>query len=70
MRACFLGQNVCALGYGVAMVQTPPLTPEQKPDSVTPAQPGPLQPGIDSKDMPPLPNRMFEDFWRHTPHQS
>jgi hypothetical protein len=22
MRACFLGQNVCALGYGVAMVQT------------------------------------------------
>ena len=25
MRACFLGQNVCALGFGVAMVQTPPL---------------------------------------------
>jgi hypothetical protein len=25
MRACFLGQNVCALGYGVATLQTPPL---------------------------------------------
>jgi len=26
MRACFLGQNVCALGYGVATLQIPPLT--------------------------------------------
>jgi hypothetical protein len=25
MRACFLGENVCALGFGVAIVQTPPL---------------------------------------------
>ncbi len=25
MRACFLGQNVTALGFGVAMLQTPPL---------------------------------------------
>jgi len=25
MRACFLGQNVCALGFGVATLQTPPL---------------------------------------------
>lgn len=24
MRACFLGQNVTALGFGVAMLQTPP----------------------------------------------
>lgn len=23
MRACFLGQNVCALGFGVATLQTP-----------------------------------------------
>lgn len=28
MRACFLGQNVCALGYGVATLQTPPLQDE------------------------------------------
>ena len=25
MRACFLGQNVCALGFGVATLQTPKL---------------------------------------------
>jgi len=25
MRACFLGQNVCALDFGVAMVQSPPM---------------------------------------------
>lgn len=30
MRACFLGQNVTALGFGVAMLQTPPL-PEPEP---------------------------------------
>lgn len=25
MRACFLGQNICNLGYGVAILQTPRL---------------------------------------------
>ena len=25
MRACFLGQNICALGFGVATLQAPPL---------------------------------------------
>lgn len=25
MRACFLGQNVCALGFGVATLQMPKL---------------------------------------------
>ena len=28
MRACFLGQNVCALGFGVATLQIPPVMPE------------------------------------------
>ena len=28
MRACFLGQNVTALGFGVAMLQTPPMAAE------------------------------------------
>lgn len=28
MRACFLGQNVCALGFGVATLQTPPMMTE------------------------------------------
>jgi hypothetical protein len=27
MRACFLGQTVCALGYGVAIIQMPPVEP-------------------------------------------
>jgi hypothetical protein len=25
MRACFLGQNICALGFGTATLQAPPL---------------------------------------------
>jgi hypothetical protein len=29
MRACFLGQNICALGFGVAMLQTPPLLTDE-----------------------------------------
>ena len=28
MRACFLGQNICALGFGVATLQIPPVLPE------------------------------------------
>jgi hypothetical protein len=46
MRACFLGQNVCALGFGVATLQTPPLMSEpdgQKLDlamDVTPLRAG------------------------------
>jgi hypothetical protein len=32
MRACFLGQHVCVLGYGVATLQLPPLPqPAQLP---------------------------------------
>jgi hypothetical protein len=31
MRACFLGQNVTALGFGVAMLQTPPLPEPEHP---------------------------------------
>jgi hypothetical protein len=29
MRACFLGQNICNLGYGVASLQAPPLLMDQ-----------------------------------------
>jgi hypothetical protein len=29
MRACFLGQNICALGYGVATLQAPPLVMDE-----------------------------------------
>jgi hypothetical protein len=30
MRACFLGQNICALGFGVATLQTPPLLRDEE----------------------------------------
>jgi hypothetical protein len=29
MRACFLGQNICTLGFGVATLQAPPLVMDQ-----------------------------------------
>jgi hypothetical protein len=50
MRACFLGQNVTALGFGVAMLQTPPLPePQQplthfKPDAAPQKAPKPPEP--------------------------
>jgi hypothetical protein len=60
MRACFLGQNICALGYGVALVQSPPMeeASESRPE--------------DKPQMPPaetLPeNRMLRDLRRrHIP---
>jgi hypothetical protein len=36
MRACFLGQNICALGFGVATLQAPPLVMDE-PAEETPA---------------------------------
>lgn len=48
MRACFLGQNVTALGFGVAMLQTPPLpepelseNPARDPSNEPPAPASP-----------------------------
>lgn len=29
MRACFLGQNICGLGYGVATLQAPRLVMDE-----------------------------------------
>jgi hypothetical protein len=67
MRACFLGQTVCALGYGVAMLQA--LPPEEKPhpDDGPPGEwpKGPLA----GPPKVPIPNRMFEAFKRQ-PHFS
>ena len=37
MRACFLGGNVCALGFGVAMVQTLPLIEDAHPKDADPS---------------------------------
>jgi hypothetical protein len=37
MRACFLGQNICALGNGIAVLQSPPLVIEDpKPQRLKP----------------------------------
>jgi hypothetical protein len=46
MRACFLGQSICNLGYGVATLQAPRLVMDE------PA--GPLSPG--EKPVSPGPN--------------
>jgi hypothetical protein len=37
MRACFLGQMVCALGNGIAVLQSPPL-PAEASDTQTQPQ--------------------------------
>ncbi len=31
MRACFLGQNICVLGRGIAKLQSPPIVLEMPP---------------------------------------
>jgi uncharacterized membrane protein len=56
MRACFLGQNICALGFGVATLQAPPLVMDE-PAEETPASPAKEHVGqINQKETPaPLP---------------
>jgi hypothetical protein len=34
MRACFLGQNVCALGNGIAVLHIPALPSESEPNVI------------------------------------
>ena len=60
MRVCFLGQNVCALGFGVAMVQTYPL-PEPGPLHAPP--PGETE-GVRPPPDYPLENLMARDLKR------
>jgi hypothetical protein len=60
MRACFLGQNVCALGFGVAMVQTQPCEPEQPVDQPLEAEGG----GTPPHDENPMPNPMVRELRR------
>jgi hypothetical protein len=69
MRACFLGQNVCALGFGVAMVQSPRL--EQPWEQIEPIQP------LETRDAgtpphaeSPPQNRMVRELRRHLVHLS
>ena len=58
MRACFLGQNICALGYGVAMVQTPPLDEPPPLESASPAPDPRTQPDR-------IENPMLKELKRH-----
>jgi hypothetical protein len=62
MRACFLGQNVCALGFGVAVVQSPPV--EQIRDR--PPKDQELAPGTDWAPESALPaeNLMVKELRR------
>ncbi|HKU54187.1 MAG TPA: hypothetical protein VJP60_02400 [Rhizomicrobium sp.] len=39
MRACFLGQNICGLGFGVATLRTPPLVMDQPVPESPPGSP-------------------------------
>ena len=55
MRACFLGQNVCALGYGVATLQSPPLLDEEtgEPPAAKHDRAQLTQPGAGPQPHPP-----------------
>ena len=57
LRACFLGANVCNLGFGVAVVQAPKLE-DAAPDRTLPKPPVKAD---------PWPNRMFQDLKRNIP---
>ena len=53
MRACFLGQNICALGYGVATLQTPRLVMDEETGQPL-AEPKAIKSiSVDNAPMPP-----------------
>ncbi len=53
MRACFLGQNICNLGYGVAILQAPRLVMDE---------PAPPHSGTDSQHSPDRQMDIFGDI--------
>ena len=55
MRACFLGKNVCTLGYGVALLQTPRLEEKYPLEDLH----APVPPSEGEKLAAPRPNPMF-----------
>jgi len=69
MRACFLGQNICALGFGVAMLQTRPLSEEPHPmDPDESGAPG-SKPNVDGGPTGPRPY-IHSQFWSVSSRQS
>ena len=70
MRACFLGHNVCALGFGVAMVQAQPRAEESGPaQSEPPFTPDVATPNVDSPDLLQGPY-IHRQFWTVSSGQS
>ena len=65
MRACFLGTNVCTLGFGVAVVQT---AKTEEPEQPPPPRLAPVP--ADPATAYPWPNRMVQDLKRQDPHYS
>lgn len=68
MRACFLGQNVCALGFGVAMVQNPPLEQAYGQPSSQPLEAWQDRPPAPEEN--PMQNRMVQELRRQMAHLS
>jgi hypothetical protein len=63
MRACFLGQNVCTLGFGVALVQSPPM--EQPWEEIAPLPPAEANGGsTPPRTENPMQNRMVRELRR------
>ena len=53
MRACFLGQNICTLGYGVATLQAPPLVMDYPVRMLSEAEKAvSLEPGMGAPEAP------------------
>jgi hypothetical protein len=69
MRACFLGQNICALGYGVATLQAPPLvmdTPvtSRAPGDIPVSRESADDTGLLSQEPRPVANPPRPDAWQ------
>jgi hypothetical protein len=69
MRACFLGQNICALGYGVATLQAPPLVMDtpvtgQPPANMRVGQEGAGGTGPTPEEPRPVTNPPRPDAWQ------
>jgi hypothetical protein len=65
MRACFLGQNICGLGFGVATLRTPPLVmdqpaPETPPEFVPESEPSVAASTINQHVSPTLVRRFAD----------
>jgi hypothetical protein len=55
MRACFLGQNICGLGFGVATLNAPPLVMDHPaPESIESVAVAAIGRHVGPKDVSPV----------------